>query len=1098
MKIKFFVIALLISSLFSAELFCAEAERTVITINNAKSTKYEKDKETKNDCIFLSGNVKISVEKGSTKNVISADSIKYDRTNDMLYAEGNVSLDQTTETDGTQTVTASSLMFNTATLEGVFDDGRVVQTQSNAINLPSGSTLIVASDIFGRSESNTIAFKNGVLTFCNDEDPHWKIKASKIWLLPGGEFSFFNALLFVGPVPVMYLPAFYYPKDELIFNPVFGYDIRQGYFVQTTTYIYGRKPLDTSSSTASSADGDGTEKLKALFNFIRPSTLKDQKLEGIVLHNLDTNYKGDTSNYLKVLGDYYANLGWMTGIEGVLKPKKVFSSLEFSARLGFTDTVFKSGSTYSMYSLNTGTKYYDKSNLMGFKLPFRYSASLKMAMSKPFSLNIAMPFYSDPYFNDDFSKRNETMDWISFLTESTNQSDSDKTINEISSFNWTVNGSYTIPLPKVIKPYIDSASISFNSSVAFSTVATQEFFEADDIKEKDLATWKQYTPNRKFYYPSQITPLNVNGSVSGTIFSWPPVNKTEGGKTPAFTVPLAVPEEFKTAKVIEAEKKKLEEEAKKASEEEKKSDENGEEVMESESSDTETEEKIDEIPEEIVLSKDALPNLTSSKSSAVSIPDLTFTSKYSIKPALTTQLAYSNANLKSPDDFKWDKLKSSMYTFKLPVTLDNNLSYGGSFVTLSNNFNFSPVWQGHPYLSKDEVIGYKPSEIDSLKKTDYAAEKRDLTSTNSVSFKPFYYINCIKDTGITYRNTIKMIRTNFIGDSENPEWEYLTTDWSDEDSITTNSLDFTFASNQMDNKFSQSLTLTTTLKPQVENYYGTLKFAFPYVTTQFEAGIKRKSSTDDTWVKQPFKQNFTLSLFGNSLKLSESYNYNLEDNYNDSLKLSLNWKSLQAAYTMSYTTGYDFDESAGWKAKKEKEFLPYSFSLAYAPSSVNLYAWKNRISLNAGLSTSIVADLLRPTNSYFIFSPSLTLKINEFLNLTFSASSRNQVIYRYFSNEIELPGEKNIFVDLWNSFRFDDEDLRKASGFKIKSFKFEITHELHDWDFKTSFKFEPRIQTKDGKQYYDFNPYITISISWRPMSSFKSEIIDDYGEWKLQ
>ena len=218
---------LLMSS--SAFVFAEEAERTVINIENARNTQYQKDKETGNDIIVLTGNVKVSVSKGSTKNVITADVIRYDRTSEMMYADGNVTLEQTTQSAGSQNVSASSLMFNTSTLEGVFDDGRVVQVKSDAINLPSGSTLIVASDIFGRSESNTIAFKNGVLTFCDDEDPHWNIKASRIWLLPGGEFAFLNALLYVGPVPVFYLPAFYYPKDELIFNPVFGYEKRNGY-----------------------------------------------------------------------------------------------------------------------------------------------------------------------------------------------------------------------------------------------------------------------------------------------------------------------------------------------------------------------------------------------------------------------------------------------------------------------------------------------------------------------------------------------------------------------------------------------------------------------------------------------------------------------------------------------------------------------------------------------------------------------------------------------------------------------------------------------------------------------------------------------------
>ena len=153
--------------------------------------------------------------------------------------------------------------------------------------------------------------------------------------------------------------------------------------------------------------------------------------------------------------------------------------------------------------------------------------------------------------------------------------------------------------------------------------------------------------------------------------------------------------------------------------------------------------------------------------------------------------------------------------------------------------------------------------------------------------------------------------------------------------------------------------------------------------------VKQKSATDETWVKQPIRQNFTLSLFNNSLKFSESYNYNLEENYNDSFKLALTWKGLQLAYNMSYTTIYDFDEQTGWKARSgtdNKAFLPYSFSLAYAPSSVTLYTWKNRVSLNMGLSTSIVADLIRPTNSYFLFNPSITFKINEFLNISFSSS----------------------------------------------------------------------------------------------------------------
>ena len=37
----------------------------------------------------------------------------------------------------------------------------------------------------------------------------------------------------------------------------------------------------------------------------------------------------------------------------------------------------------------------------------------------------------------------------------------------------------------------------------------------------------------------------------------------------------------------------------------------------------------------------------------------------------------------------------------------------------------------------------------------------------------------------------------------------------------------------------------------------------------------------------------------------------------------------------------------------------------------------------------------------------------------------------------------------------------------------------------------------DGKSYYDFSPYFSISVSWRPLASMKTQIVDEYGEWKL-
>ena len=1070
----------------------AQDEKTVITIEHSQATSYEKNKETGNDTIVLSGAVRISVAKGNTKTTIRAERITYDRKTQMMYASGGVSMEQTGGAAGNSTASASSLMFNTSTLEGVFDDGRIVQTQTDSINLPSGSTLIVASDMFGRSESNTVAFKNGSLTFCDDENPHWHIDATRIWLLPGGEFAFFNALLYVGVVPVLYLPAFYYPKDELIYNPVFGYDVRRGYFIQTTAYLYGRKPLYVPKDTAKKKDeSDDSDNLKALFNFIRPSTLKKQKLEGIVLHNLDEDYTGSTANYFKITGDWYSNLGFAAGFEGAFKPNDYITEVTSSVRLAFSNTVFRdSRGSYIPYAAS-GKKYSDGSNFLGLALPFRYGANFKFTLSKPFSLALSMPLYSDPFITDDFSERNETMDWIGYLTSMGTDSGETRTVNEISSFSWTLASSYSLPSSVPVAPYISSLSLSLNASVVYNSVLKESFSNEDPF------------PERKFYYPSQITPAAASLSLSGTIFSYP-ARETNAAKKNAPEVPLIAPDELKTAKEIAEEKAKAEQAAKAAAKADGAAADTADAALAV--SDTAQTENSDgtNAEDDAKFFEKALPSLTVPSLTVTAIPGFDYKLTYSLKPSFTSQLAYSSTGLGKPEDFKWDAVRSSMYTFKTPLSIDSAASYGGGFFNLTNGVSYNPVIQRHPYISTDTAKGgYTSQAADSLKVADLKASTQEIVNTNALSVKPFYYIGMFKNTSFTYNSTIKLLRSEFTGDIDNPAWEYHGPDFTDKNSVTAHQLAFTYAMNEGET-FSQSLSLSMTLPPQVDEYTGTLSLAFPYTTFSLTTGFKKKSAADDEWERKLVQQTCTLSLFKNTLKFTQSYNYNWDKYRHDALRLSLSWLGLQASYAMSYTKGYDFKNDPpekGWKVRSEEEFLPYSLSLAYTLPQDTFYFWKNRIKIAPGLSTSIVADLLRPTNSYFLFTPSINFEINKFVKFTFSSTSRNSVLYRYFQKmfgaEGRIPGESNIFIDLLDSFRFDDESKRKSSGFKLQSLNFTFTHDLHDWDFNTTFKVAPRLVTDSGRKHYDFNPYVTVSVVWRPMESMKTKIVDKYGEWEL-
>ena len=1100
-----FLIVLLCLALSGVVAFAKDDNTTKIEIEGADNSTYKKNEKDGSDEIILSGNVVVSVEKGSTKLKIKSDSITYNRNTETLYASGNIELVQSGSSGGDQTITASTLIVNTSTLEGIFDNGRAIHTSSDALNLPSGSTLIVASRMFGRDSSSTIAFKHAELTFCDDENPHWKIKASRIWLLPGGEFAFLNAVVSIGHVPVLYLPAFYYPKDELIFNPSFGYRERHGYYFQTTTYILGRKPLEPKDNTASTKASSAEELTKGIFNFMKPSVLKKQKREGLVLHNLDEDYKGKTSNYLKLIGDYYTNLGAVAGIDGSFAPSNEYiSSINATAKLAWTNTVFFNNGVYTPYS-SDGEKFNDKANFLGIETPFRYAANFKAGISKPFTFNLSMPIFSDPFFTEDFDSRSEYLDWISFFMSNNSKEKTDKedTSSQTSSFTWNADASYKFPLPDFVFPYITNLSISnLSASIIFNSKSRGD---SKDSGWKDFSSeWKEKTPERAFFYPSQVTPIKISGRIEGTIFQYPAPVKKSGNKNVKFPTEMNIPYYIMTDKEKEAYDKKQQEFEEKKKEElaKKEAAEKGiEYVPPAKNENDKTSDNEKEKKEETFVFESLDIKATSG---VKNINDAAYSLTYTVNPQYSSQLTYDSKSIPAPEDFAWSNLYSSYYHVQVPTTVASSLNLKDSFMTLKNSFTFNPVYQTHPNLD-----GYTTeSSKNSVKLSDYKAKKMDLTNTNTVGFRPFVFSEYFKNTGLDWNTTIKLVKTNFIGDAENPEWEYITADVTDDESVTTHTLSATLAATE--DKFSQSFVLTTNLPPQKEEYNGTLTFTFPYFTTSASTGIFRKVKEEPDFAWNQFKQSATLKLLDGDLSFTESYNYEMEEKYHDSLKLSAAWKNVQLAYTMQYTTVYDFDGKSGWKAKTDKEFVPYQISLAYATKNKKYRYWKKRITWAPSLSTSIVYDCVRPTNSYFRFVPSISFNIHDQFELTFSAESQNNVIFRYFQDYVGYPdaiaGEKNVFKDLWNSFavwgngQFVDpeQSSRKSSGFKIKNFKVGIKRILHDWTMEGNVTFKPRYVTNsDGSKEFDYHPYITFCISWHPMPSMKTNIVDDYGEWTL-
>ncbi|MBQ0166790.1 MAG: LPS-assembly protein LptD [Treponema sp.] len=1033
---------------------------SVVKIESANRTDYVKDAETADELICFTGNVILNVTKNDQVIDIQADSVIYNRTRSSLYAEGNIIFSRSKKGSASEELTAQTLLFNIDTLEGVFDQGRVMQEQSDSINLPSGSSLFVASSLFGRDNSGTVAFDTGTLTFCDDPDPHWQIKATRIWLLPGNEFSFFNAVLYVGHLPVMYFPFFYYPKDEMLFNPVFSYDARRGYSFQTTTYIIGRKPLPEGN------DDDG------LFSFMRTTQLKKQEREGLFLKNLEEN---DTmgSNSLKVMADVYSNLGVMAGIEGAFKPAAVVSDIAFKSYFGFSNTLFPSGERYTTFSPSTAQQYTDSAWLLGREIPFRFYGDLTLKIAKsPFSLNLTLPVYSDIYFTGDFLNRSESMDWINYLLENPVMiSDSDTDSSDSStktSFSWNLSASVSTPeFIKNLNPYLSTFSISsLTSAVNFNSMDNASV----------TGETEKYTPASKFFYPASLYPLKMSLSIGGTLLSSQskpekktnPVTKKTESSSGETEKKRGTPAELEPPLLVST-------------------------VADSSSSEEDESQKEENTVE--IMASLSFPALSST-----TVSGLAYSLTYSLSPSISTEMYFDSSTWHSPEDIDWENVKSSYLSVKTPATLKDSISWKNNFVSLSNSFSFQHDYQEHPVVS-ETAYPEGSSALTSLRKADYQAQKLNLSAVSALSLKPFTLIPVFSDTSLTWNNTVKIIRSEFTGTVDEPEWEYTVADW-DPDSITSH--DMTLVLSAKDGTFNPKMTFKANLPPQTESYTGSFSFGYRWLSLlSVSSTYKKKSKTDETWVFTPLSQSSNWSFGDKKLTVTQNYSYNIEDEHSESLSLSLSGFGLSASYSMGWTKPYELVSGRGWVAQQENDFIPKSASLSYSMPSKTYNSWFNRISFQPKLSTSLNVDLLRPTDSSFVFTPSFTFKINKLMDLTFSSESRNQVIFRYIQDlydyDVRMPGETDIFVDLFDSFAFWDTDLRKASGFKLKNVSVKLTHELHDWVLNSEFKVEPRLLTEEttNRKYYDFSPYFTLSVVWRPMSSMKTTIQDKYGTFIL-
>ena len=469
---------------------------TRVVIESARRSEYlqvDIDTGDTESIVRLSGEVVISVsepDRGRSHRV-EADSVIFNQKQNTISAMGNILY--TVDTGGREeNFSGDSLTFLVTDWTGVIFRGTSERQQD-----VDGENI----DFFFRGESiqrsgqDILILNDGVITSDENPNPDYALKAKKIWITGPGEWGFLSATLYVGHVPVLYIPFYWKSGSDMIFNPVIGFRSRVGYYIQTTSYILGRKEKDDGFSIMGFGDSasSGYELTReGLFLVSRPSSDAEEQAQ---------------KNTLKYMLDIYTSLGAMTGFVGDFPAFGKSGSANFYATIGVSRSIDSNGSIY--FDDGTTTRVFWNDSYLGKNiLPFRWGTKFDFAWDK---WSLYMDWYSDPYYLRDFGKRSENFDWLSLIL---GEEGTDVDVPDlVTDMTWEIKGSESVNLAST-SPWLQTLSLdNFRTSLTWKNKPNQDVVLSS---EPDRA----YDPARDFYYPDRLVLPDLKLSLRGGSPNW--------------------------------------------------------------------------------------------------------------------------------------------------------------------------------------------------------------------------------------------------------------------------------------------------------------------------------------------------------------------------------------------------------------------------------------------------------------------------------------------------------------------------------------------------------------------------------------------------
>jgi hypothetical protein len=1034
-----------------------------IVIESARVTEYFTLEVVDEEYARLRGNVTISLTEGEATHRISAQEILYNRTRNQVTARGKVSYvkeeGDTIETFRGDSITVNLDSWATVLTEGISE--RALTGEDTAYRF--------AGTVISRSQEEVTILRDARVTNASTKNSYWSLNATKLWLLPGSDFALQNMVLKVGEIPLLYLPFFYYPADEVVFHPVLGYRSREGNFIQTTTYILGRpKPEDLKESSLTKILGSGAG--------------MEKELQGIFLRSTGKRAVNPSETSLKAIFDAYANLGLYFGLEMKTPGIGLLKNFEFSSGLGRTRDVMPTTqngiSGYTPYPRLDGESDWNKSQLFSWNIPLRYRLKTSGSLAgKAGEFSWELPYYSDPYVDRDFLNRSESMDWFHIIQEGA-ALDEESTDTNISSYEWRFNGRVNITPPKVLAPYLTTLSISnLSSTMLFSPRASTVYANQQNT----------YSPSREFYFPDKFTIYSMSFRLGGTPL-------TIGGRTQTGQTGSPPEEGDDPFAGIGVPRSPWEREG-----------------------DGEQQQSRDPwnlsppvLGQSFTLNQGGGPQ---------------FSISYDLNPAAVSELQFRTGtnpvtnkyHWAEAEDVDWGDVSSVLSTIRGDLGTSFSLTHPEGAYATTFRLSGSGSYQNYSYANRDaEEFSTVNNVQNALTRIynatffttsyDYLGELRPLyrsrvwgTSSFSYSFKGLLAKSVFEPDSLP----AAALSPQLIWDAR-PRWKVEYGAW-DKESLDTHQLNANINANVMDQI--QNFSLTTTLPPRDSVLSGSATARVWF--SEFNANMRVLEPWEEEKRKlEPLNVTGTFK-FGDIGSLEQYMSYDSGKHEYMTLSTKLNVWGFSAGFTaingIPFEFVYDPSKTSGngWVQQGTAELHPQDLRFGFAKSLPAKSFWKDRFSLSLNVNTNLLLDLQRYTYSKFDASLGVTVGITEFLDLSLSATSENALIYRYLRNipafelPIESSGEQNFFKDLLNSFRFDNEELRTNSGFKLKSFNLKATHHMGDWNAALGVVLSPYLEmgAAGSIPHYKFNTQISFVVQWLPISEIKSELTLDKDRW---